>query len=514
MLSYKMPNWKYQINTRQLRLFFGAVFVLSIIPLLALGFYDFPSADDFSMALQTHQAFAETGNLFVAIGASLKKAWLIYSQYEGYFFSIILTNVCPSAFGEWLYFLVPFIILGMLILGVIYFFDSLFVWCWKLDKDLSRTTAYITLMLMIHSMMKGNLRVEAFYWWSGAINYTFTFGMAFFWIGLIIRIIYDNGKGRRGWKLFWTSFWGFWLGGANYLSALELAICSVLILFIVIMVKAKKFYLLGEANPDKIWIPAITNLIGFACSCFTPGNLVRSAETEHVGAVKAVLLSIYSTFDMMINDMARWEFWAALILLVFIFYKMADSMNVRLEHPFMFSLFAFLFVSSNMTPPFYAVGNINAGRLAALGWMEFVVMSVLVVFYWTIWIRQRVYGLSNKNGNDDQLSPMLTKLIIAATIFIVFGSVLCVIPDDDYYTCTSAAFDILDGDAAKFRAENMARLEILRDASVKDAELIEYSVHPELLFYMDVTDDTGEWINTAVATYYDKNTVKIRYLNK
>ncbi|WP_022766577.1 hypothetical protein [Butyrivibrio sp. XPD2006] len=511
MLSYKTPSWKYKISTKQLRIFFGALFVLSMIPLLVLGIYDFPSADDFSMALQTHQEFASSGNIFLAVWAALKKAWLIYSQYEGYFFSIILTNLCPGAFNGGLYILVPLIILGMLVFGVIYFFDSLFVKAWKLDRDLTRATAYITLMLMIHCMTQGSARVEAFYWWSGAINYTFTFGMGFFWLGLLLRIVFDDGKGRRGRRLFWAGFWGFWLGGANYMSALELAICSVLILVILFMTGRGKFVINGGADITKIWIPAVTNLIGFACSCFTPGNLVRSAETQHVSAVKAVLLSIYGTFDLMVNDMARWEFLVALALLGVLFWKIAGGLKVRLEHPFMFSLFAFLLASSNLTPPFFAVGNIEAGRLLGLAWMEFVVLSVLVVFYWVVWIRQRMQEAKAFMGSDDgKFSSMASMMIVVATLFIGFGSALCVIPDAGYYTCTEAVYEIVSGEAGTYKAENAERLKILNDGSIKDAELSEYSVHPELLFYMDVTPDKEEWINTATATYFEKDSVILK----
>jgi ABC-type spermidine/putrescine transport system permease subunit II len=86
MFSYNTPKWTYRISKRHLSIFFTAVFVLMLIPMLVIGFYDFPSADDFSMALETHQKFVETGSVFKAVLASLQKAWLVYSQYEGYFF--------------------------------------------------------------------------------------------------------------------------------------------------------------------------------------------------------------------------------------------------------------------------------------------------------------------------------------------------------------------------------------------------------------------------------------------
>ncbi|RKM57861.1 hypothetical protein D6855_12485 [Butyrivibrio sp. CB08] len=478
------------------------MYVLMLVPMLILGFFDFPSADDFSMALQTHQAFVETGSVFSAVVASLQKAWLVYSQYEGYFFSIILTNVCPSAFSESLYFLTPFIMLGMLTFGVLYFFDALFVRVWKLDKDLTHIVAMITLILMVQSLPREGLRVEAFYWYSGAINYTFTFGMGFFWLGLLMRAVYDEDARTRKRKLIWATFWGFWMGGANYLTALELAIISVLILFICFMVKRGVFK--QETSWKNIWIPAVANLIGFACSCFTPGNLVRGAETEHISAVKSVLLSLYSTFDMMITDMSRWELWVALILLVPVFWTMAGGLKARFEHPFMFVLFSFLLVSSNMTPPFFAVGNIGAGRLKALGWMEFVVMAVLTLFYLTVWARQQ---LTERASDDATLSVRASFVIAVCLGFLIFGSALNVIPEHDYYSGTSALFALLDGTAATYKQENTERLGILRDDSIRDAELMEYSVHPEMLFYWDVTTNKDEWVNTATATYYNKDTV-------
>ena len=503
MFSYNTPKWTYRISKRHLSIFFTAVFVLMLIPMLVIGFYDFPSADDFSMALETHQKFVETGSVFQACLASLKKAWLVYSQYEGYFFSIIITNICPSAFSESIYFLTPFIILGMLIFGVLYFFDALFVRVWKLDKDLTNVAAMVTLILMIQSLPKGGLRVEAFYWYSGAINYTFTFGMAFFWLGLLIRCVYDEDEKAKKRKLFWATFWGFWMGGANYLTALELAIISVLVLFIMVMTKKGIFK--TEKPWKNIWIPAVVNLIGFACSCFTPGNLVRSEETQHVGAVKSILLSIYSTFDMMTNDMARWELWVALVLLLPIFWTMAAGIKHRFEHPFMFVLFSFLLVSSNMVPPFYAVGNIGAGRLKALGWMEFVVMLVLTLFYLTVWARQHIE--SKVVAQEDRLSVTSSLIVATCLGFLIFGAGLSIIPDHDYFSGTSALYALTDGSAVTYRRENMERLEILRDDNIRDAELPEHSVHPDLLFYWDVTYDKSEWVNTATATYYNKDTV-------
>ncbi len=175
MFNYKTTNLIKRINIRRLSFVFMAVYFLSIIPMLILGFYDWPSADDFSMALQPHLYYVETGSFFGTVWASLQKSFFVYSNYEGYFFSIILTCICPSVFGEGWYVITPFLILAMLTFGVCYFFDALFVRAWKADKDLVRLVEFATLIMMIQFMPEGGPRVEAFYWYSGAINYSFTF---------------------------------------------------------------------------------------------------------------------------------------------------------------------------------------------------------------------------------------------------------------------------------------------------------------------------------------------------
>jgi len=517
MFSYKTPKFNIKLNTKKLSIVFTAVYVLSLIPMLILGFYDFPSADDFSMALETRQYFVANGDFFGTVIASLQKSWVVYSQYEGYFFSIILTCICPSVFGEGFYFLTPFLVLGMLTFGVCYFFDALFVRALHLDKDLTNVVRMLTLFMMVQCLNGSGTRVEAFYWYSGAINYTFTFGMAFFWLGLLIRSVYEMDEKVRRRKLTWASIWAFFMGGANYLSALELAICSVLLLFVFVMVKLGRFDMQGiddgqRKSFNRIWIPLVINLIGFSFSCFGPGNSNRFAETTQMSPVKAVFVSLYDTFDMLFNDMTRWEVLVILILLVPVFWKMAGKLQVRFEHPILFTLFAFLLVSSNMTPPIFATANIDAGRLKALAFMEFVFMLVLVVFYLTAVARQYfdekyMSGITHdESGDANTFSTVFSMVIAGCVVIFVIGSALSIKPEPEYYSCTSALYDIVSGRAATYKQENADRLEMLRDDSIKNAELIEYSVHPEMLFYMDVTPDISEWINQATAIYYDKET--------
>ena len=535
MFEYKLPVLKKEITVKRLSIFFTAMYILSIIPMLVMGLYDFPSADDFSMALQPHQTFEATGNVFLTIVAAFEKAYVIYMGYEGYYFSALLTCLCPGIYGEAFYCIVPLIIIAMLTFGVCYFFNALFVKAFKVDKHLANVVSMITLFMMIQFLRESSMRVEAFYWYSGAVNYTFTFGMAFFWLGLLIRCVYDEDEKKRKRIFAWACIWGFCLGGANYMTALELAICSVL-LIIVILLSVKKIITLYDADERMVKsfrllaVPATLNLIGFAFSCFAPGIRFREAEIEaSFGPVQAVLISLYSTFDVIIDKMMRWETIVFLLILIPVFWKMGEKIKYRFRHPLVFTVFAYGMVSSNLTPPYYAIANLVGGRLRALAWMEFVILAVLTVFYVTVWARQYFEENKGLKGDDaqDRFSQAASAVIMTLLFIFAFVSALCVKPDYHYYSATSCLYDLVTGEAAGYKKENKERLEVLNDPTTDKVVLKEHQYRPEIIIYQDIEkiaeipediendpEDKIPWINMATAKYYNKVLIDLEKIER
>lgn len=512
MFDYKTSKLNIQPSSKMISIILTAVYVASIIPMLIIGFYNWPSADDFSMAFEVHEYYASTGNILGVIGASFDKTVNLYNTWIGYFFSSFMTGLSPSVFSEKAYFLVPFIIIGMITLGVCFFFKALFVYLMGLDKHLSNSVAMLTLIIMINSLEQEGARAEAFYWYSGAINYSFMFGLSLLWIGILIKTVSDSSfvKRKHISRIVIASILGFMLGGANYMTALGMGICSFLIVFILLMIKLGKFTLwdnIEKRNLSFMYIPAICNILGLVVSAIAPGNSVRSASSQGFGAVKSVLVSVFYVFDMCISDMTRWEVILGLFIVAIISFKMADKMKHKLRHPFMFVLFAFLFTASTMTPPLYATGNISAGRLHSLVWMNYVVMMVLAVFYISIWIRQQI---SSATHVGTSFSEGLNTLLVITVVFLIFGSLLCVKEDAYYYSSTSAICDILNSNAKMYNEQCKERLALLTDSSVNEVELKELQVRPELLFYQDITADSDEWVNTVVARYYHKEKVRIK----
>ncbi len=535
MLDYKLPVLKKKISFKTLSNVLICIYVLSLIPMLILGFYNFPSADDFSMALQPHQDFVRTGNFFVAFFSALKKAHWIFYNYEGYYFSAFLTCLCPAIFSEKLYFLVPVIVISMLTFGVCYFYNALFVKTWKLDKHLTNVVSMTTLIMMIH-FLKNEARSQAFYWWSGAVNYVFTFGMAFFWVGLLLRVLYDEDKRACKRHFIWACIWAFPMGGANYMTELELAILMVLMIFICVMHKFSKISVegLGEVGLryiKLIWIPAVIYLVGFVMSITAPGLSNRKAETEGFSPVKSVLLSLYGTFDVIIDKMARWETLVVLLFLIPIFWKLAGGLKGKLRHPVVFTVFAYGMVSSNMTPLYFGVGNFDSGRVIVLAWMEFVFFAIMTVFYITAWVRN-IFEEKAASKEEKSFSWEASSAILVIAGILIFGSALCIVPSPHYYSVTSAIYDLASGNATQYKAENAERLSALKDDNNKDVVLKPYEVRPEMLFNQDIIvlsedmlkemkelkeskgyeaweESDIEWINRAMARYYEKDSLTL-----
>ena len=243
------------------------------------------------------------------------------------------------------------------------------------------------------------------------------------------------------------------------------------------------------------------------------------------------MLSLYGTFDVIIDKMARWETLVVLLFLIPVFWKLAEGLKGKLRHPVIFTVFAYGMVSSNMTPLYFGVGNFDSGRVIVLAWMEFVFLAIMTVFYITAWVRN-IFDEKLTSKEEKSFSWEASSAILVLAGILIFGSALCVVPSPHYYSVTSAVYDLTTGNAAHYSKENAERLRILNDSNTKDVVLEPYEVRPEMLFNQDVIvlsedmlkemkelkeskgyeaweDSKIEWINRAMARYYEKDSLTL-----
>ena len=546
------------------RLSYGmiAVYLLLLIPLFIISRYNFPSGDDFSMGLGTRLAYEETGSVLAVIQKVFTETARYYQTWIGYFTSCLFTTVNPSTFGEEWYPMSAVITLGGLHIGVVAFLYVLMEKVMNMNRYVRRCMTVLILFMMVQLMPEGGLRVEAFYWYSGAGNYTLTFALGLLYLSALMMAGYSgSARGRRGFLIL-SCLLGFLTGGGNYLSALSYAIVSVCVMSADLMMCSGKTKIPSIANKScadrdcvssaaqrtkcagvmklnwqgSLCIPCVMTLAGLAVSCMAPGNQVRGSSTEGYGAIKSILLSLYYTLSYPLN---QWMNWAVLIILAAAGILFWMDCRMRKEHsedagicqhryPVLAALFAYGLASAVITPALFAQGNIGAGRIQSTFWLHFVLILVLLEWYligaWYRTAAGRTEDIQPADGvgtGKDRATEQTEKtafsdsregqgrkaLIVLAGLFVVFSG-LTVKGNSYFYTFSSACEDLLNGTAAAYGEENQERLSALREDDNQDVVLKRHEARPELLYYMDISVEPEDWVNMKLCEYYHKNSVR------
>lgn len=534
-------------DLRRLSYLLIVIYALSLIPVLVIGKYDYPSADDFSMGLGTRLVYEATGSLLAVAGKILSETVRYYRTWIGYFTSCLFTTVSPATFGETWYALTPAVILLALHVGVAVFFYALMEKALGMNRYVRRCMTVLALFLMVQRMPEGSLRVEAFYWYSGAGNYTLTFSAGLLYLAFYVLSVCGIRSKKRSLFLILACIMGFLAGGGNYLSALSFAVVSVL--FAVYLVKMKtrqgENSRMGRLCVIGNFLPAAFYLCGFAVSCLSPGNRIRGGEAEGYGALKSILLSLYYTLSYPLN---QWMNWAVLLILALagvIFWmgfaeiefsganakaggaaasekagetvrgaaasekagSGAQAVQLHFTAPFPAAVLAYGIVSCVVTPALYAQGNMDAGRIQSTFWLHAVLVLLLLEWY----LVGGLYRRFSKDQNASAVSCLQNGaggFVRAILLFFIVFSLLAVKGNPDFYTGTSAVSELLDGSAAQYGRENEERLRILKNPREQDAVLPRYTVQPNLLYFEDVSEDPDDWINQKMSEYYGKNSIR------
>lgn len=521
-------------DLRRLSYLLIVIYALSLIPVLVIGKYDYPSADDFSMGLGTRLVYEATGSLLAVAGKILSETVRYYRTWIGYFTSCLFTTVSPATFGEAWYALTPAVILLALHAGVAVFFYALMEKALGMNRYARRCMTVLALFLMVQRMPEGSLRVEAFYWYSGAGNYTLTFSAGLLYLAFYVLSVCGIRSKKRSLFLILACIMGFLAGGGNYLSALSFAVVSVL--FAVYLVKMKtrqgENSRMGRLCVTGSLLPAAFYLCGFAVSCLSPGNRIRGGEAEGYGALKSILLSLYYTLSYPLN---QWMNWAVLLILALagvIFWlgfaeiefsganakaggaaapekagNGAQAVQLGFTAPFPAAVLAYGIVSCVVTPALYAQGNMDAGRIQSTFWLHAVLVLLLLEWY----LVGGLYRRFSKEQNASAVSCLQNGaggFVRAILLFFIVFSLLAVKGNPDFYTGTSAVSELLDGSAAQYGRENEERLRILKNPREQDAVLPRYTVQPNLLYFEDVSEDPDDWVNQKMSEYYGKNSIR------
>ena len=458
-----------------------------LLPMLALGRYAVPAADDFGYSATAHIAYANSGSVLAALRAAAEQARSTWYGWQGTFSGIFLMALQPALFDEGLYFLTPWVMLGSLLLGTFSLCTALFGGVFHADRRAAVLTAAAVCLLCTQLPPSA---VQAFYWWNGAIYYVFFHGMAMAALALAIRLVRKGGGGRR----LLLGLLALLLGGGNFVTALGCAILAVGGLFLTALLKTR--------GRQRLILPTLLFLASFALSVLAPGNAVRgmTVYTETPGASEAILLS----FKAAAGSIRAWidlPLLGTLLLLAPFLCRAAAEARFAFRFPALVTLFSFCLLAAMYCPPIYGGGNTGELRVDNVVYFTFVLLCALNLFYWLGWAAKKRPLPAFSVGRRLLAAGLAALLFLAGWGLHIRGG--------HSVTSLSAAGLMRSGEAQAYRACADRRLEVLTDRSVRAAALEPFPSQPYLLYFEDISEDPASWINVVMSIFYEKDSLWI-----
>lgn len=479
--------------------------ILSLLPILKLAFYNYPCADDFSASDSVRLAWINTGSIPEVIKAAWENVMFNYREWSGVFMSVFWTSLQFGIFGEKFYGMTTVIAVGLLVCGGFYLAHVIFEKYLKADKSMAAMIAVLYLFTSIQCMPDGN---EGLYWHAGVVNYTWAFAFLLMLLGVTLSAYKEEMRGKKILKSGLSCILAIFVGGGNYLTALQGSIWFVfLILFVFAYALWNEKLSLGQGIKKNfaVILPTVFLLGAFVISVTAPGNKVRMSGASGMGVVDAVITSFQYCLTVPVRDWLSWRIAALLVMTVPVMWHVAAGSRFAFSCPGIVALLGFCMVSAGFTPNLYAQGHVGGGRLADTIYFIWIFWLYAVVFYFVGWAR----NLIDKKKVSQEGFSKRSGLFLAAVFCLWFaGSSLQLLISTGIYVGTQAAGSMITGQAEIYKQENEARLELLYSEETDHVVFPVFSDPPELLLFQDITYDENDWLNRVMAEYYGKESVK------
>ena len=188
---------------------------LLLVPMLNAARYDVPSGDDYAFGIDTMRAWHRYGTLSAVLKASWDRILKTYRTWQGSFSAVFLFTMNPMVFKEEYYSAGPWLILAGLFAGIY----SLSFAVWRRVYRGSRTEALIigTVFAVLYTPFLPRAS-QGFYWFNGAVYYTFFSGLAGIAGALLLYWLFREPDSRGIGKLTAASLLLLFIGGGNLVT--------------------------------------------------------------------------------------------------------------------------------------------------------------------------------------------------------------------------------------------------------------------------------------------------------
>ena len=483
---------KLQLPEKAVALLVVAAVALMLVPMLVVARYNVPCADDYHYGASTYHTWQATHSLAAVLRAAGEKVAERYVNWQGTYSAMFLMALQPAVFGNGFYALVPFLTLGMLAAGTCFFCLSLFTKLLGASRWQALVLALVWLGIDTQLLPSA---VQGFYWYNGAIFYTFFFGVQLFYFGLLARYLAMGHASRRRSAAFLTGLCalGLFLGGGNLVTAFGTLLVLVCVLCLLAIMKSRQW--------RALLLPLAFLLAGFLVNVCAPGNSVRQQSMgDPLPAPLAVLRAVQEAVLQFDKNLTL-PILLALVFLLPVLWNAAANAHLSFRWPLLFFVFTFGLYAAQFCPTWYALKQAGPARLLDIIFYSAFFWMAVNLFYFLGWLQRRLWA---ENGAVPQGRYTIGFVAVTAALLAVSCFAM---RDMLNFTSIQALNALRTGQAQQYHAEFEARVEILEDTAQPDAVLQPYSVRPRVLYFDDATSDAADWRNGAIAYYYGKHSV-------
>ena len=466
------------------------LFLISLLPVCRLAFYAHPAGDDYAYGVAAHLAWTDTHSLSAVLAAAVSNVKGYYTSWQGTYSSIFLMSLQPAIFSQRLYFLTTFLMLFMVIGSIFSLFHVLFTHYIPLSRSLRLMLSLALSFLCVHVIDEGK---SAFYWYNGALHYTFMHSCMLFFFALLLLYMKEEKRSKRVFFLLCCCFLAFVIGGANYITGLLSPV--ILLALLLLCIPAHKKRGLGGI------LPLLIMLIGFFINVRAPGNAVRiAAQLDSMGPVEAV----YYSFVYAVKGIGEWTnlyvIFFAVLLAPFLF-RALSGCRFSFPLPGIVLGFSFCLVAASYTPSLYSMGHTYIfGRSLNIMRMLFYLLFFLNLVYCIGWICIRF----PKAAADFTVSSSLKKSFLTGLALAFFA--LVIFSDKDCITGLSAADSLHKQYAQTYHRETLYRYSLITQGP-DEVWVPNLSVCPTLLDPQELSEDPSDYRNSSLAAWYGISTI-------
>ena len=541
-------------------------YLLSLLPIVISGMYDYAQADDYAYGQLTHPAWVQSGSVWAVLRAAAATVCQYYKDWQGTYSSIFLMSLQPGIWGDELYHVVPFLFAAGFSAAFFLLFYAAFV------RWLGARPAYAVsaaALVAFYAMQNVPDYVQAFYWYNGAVHYMGSMiallflAAAFLWgmkneareestRKVMIRDFSgrqtETGRAKRRSAVFagvgeqaLLVLLALYVGGGNYVTVLQGLLLAATAVALPL--------LFHNSLWKRVLLPSAAMAVGAAVNMTAPGNAVRQAL---LGEPYNVMWTIGHSFESALLYIGRWttpEFLLLLLVLLPLLYRMMrQGLGIRQaggRPPFRFSLpglvwlYSYCLLAAMFAPTLYTGGSPHVRRALNLVFLTFVLLTLVCLCYTFGWIIRRQSRLARllERAFAPEARPVTFAVRTqetgraadtgAATADAAHGGVsaagrfsrlylpvtgaallLCVaataltIPTQ--YTSEAAIVYMVNGEAGAWAAQIRENLDRLEDPQTADVVLTPVTATPRIY----CADEIEDWYQ-GTRRYYGKNSVTV-----